>query len=281
MVRTDHYLYNYDMRERPWNVRVNSCGRMTCAPDWSWDTAPGLADYDLIAILKGRGEYRWPGGALPARAGSCLLLRKGGRYLGSMDPADPMTVVWVHFDYLGRSGKASRPAGRSLPALHRSLENPGFLHALLDRLLEAFRGDSGTGADFWLKAALLELLRQDARPRRSGHELEQARAVEELCARVRRRPGGRWRLADLAGALYCTPDHFGRLFRKYVGVSPGEFVLRARIDAAMGLLRSSSHSVTRIAELLGYGDVYAFSRQFKEKTGSAPTSYRRGATGRS
>jgi transcriptional regulator GlxA family with amidase domain len=83
-------------------------------------------------------------------------------------------------------------------------------------------------------------------------------------------------MSAMARRLYCSPDHFARLFRKHAGNSPGDFVVRARIDAAMGLLRSSSHSVKRIAELLGYPDVCAFSRQFRQKTGRTPTEHRRG-----
>jgi AraC-like DNA-binding protein len=276
MARTVIRLYNYDMLGEDLRVRVNSCGRMRCSPDWSWDTAPGLVDFDLISIHGGGGEYSTADEVVAVQAGSCLLLRPGRRYVGTQDPENPMDVTWVHFDYLDAGGVPARQGRRQLPALYRSLENSGFFFELLGRLLAAFRSGRSAEATLWLRGALFELARQDARPRWSGGQQEQARAVEELCARIRREPGARWRVPEMARRFYCTPDHFGRLFRKYVGTTPGEFVLRARIDAAMGLLRSSSHSVTRIAELLGYVDVYAFSRQFKQRTGRTPTGYRRG-----
>jgi len=270
------HLYNYDMQRAEVRARVNSCGRMHCSPDWSWDTAPGLVDFDLITIHGGRGEYRTSGDSFPVRAGSCLLLRRGQTYVGELDPDDPLDVTWVHFDYLEETGGPLYPDEDRLPALCRALEKAGFFFELLERLLCAFRAGDSAEAALWLGGALSELERQNARPRWSGVELEQSRFVDELCARIRREPGARWRVSELARRMYVTPDHFGRIFRKYVGTAPGEFVLRARLDAAMGLLRSSSHSVTRIAELLGYTDVYAFSRQFKQKTGRTPTAYRRG-----
>jgi len=182
----------------------------------------------------------------------------------------------VHFEYCRPGGAPRTPRGGELPALHRVLENAQFFGLVLDRLLAAHRDGPPPGAELWLAAALAELRRQDARPRWQGHELEQARGIEELCAAIRAEPGARWRLPGMARRLYCTPDHFTRLFRKHAGTSPGDFVVRARVDAAMGLLRSSSHSVKRIAELLGYPDISAFSRQFRQKTGQAPTGYRRG-----
>jgi len=275
MVGSAISLYNYDVNDQPIRTRVNSCGRMQCSSDWSWDTGPGLLDFDLIAIHGGSGCYRAPEKGFQVRRGSCLVLRPGIRYVGSHDPEDPMDVTWVHFEYLGPAGRAVRPPGKELPPLHRALQSADFCFELMGRLLAAFRSGKKGEAEIWLGAVLSELARQDARPERSGAERERALAIEELCASIRREPGARWRVSELARSFYVTPDHFGRMFRKYAGATPGEFVLRARIDAAMGLLRSSSHSVTRIAELLGYSDVYAFSRQFKLRTGLAPTAFRR------
>jgi AraC-like DNA-binding protein len=36
----------------------------------------------------------------------------------------------------------------------------------------------------------------------------------------------------------------------------------------------SSFSIGRIADLLGYSDIYHFSKQFKEKTGIPPSRFR-------
>ena len=78
----------------------------------------------------------------------------------------------------------------------------------------------------------------------------------------------------LARAVHYSPVHFGRLFRRFVGETPSAFLIRARMDAAKSLLRGSSASITQIAEYLGYGDVYFFSKQFREKVGSPPSEYR-------
>ncbi len=263
-------LYNPDMPKLPPLPTVNSCGTTRCSPDWSWDTSPGLPDYDLIAIHGGSGEYRDRQASYAARAGACMLLRRGGRYSASMDPSDPMTVSWVHFDLPGHG------TGTDLPDLYRVVENAPFLFSILDRVIEAHASGRGGEADFWLSAALRELARQDRRAEGGGRGAERAAAVFAVCAEVRDRPGGRWRVAGMARRAYLSPDHFGRLFRRQVGCTPGEFVLRSRVDAAMGLLRTSSHSITRIAELLGYVDVCAFSRQFRSRTGMSPSEYRKG-----
>jgi AraC family transcriptional regulator of arabinose operon len=59
-----------------------------------------------------------------------------------------------------------------------------------------------------------------------------------------------------------------------LGVTPGEYLIRLRMAEAKALLTGSSQSVTRIAELLGYRDIYTFSRQVKARTGRSPTAFR-------
>ena len=65
---------------------------------------------------------------------------------------------------------------------------------------------------------------------------------------------------DLAAQLHVSPEHFCRLFRRLQGMPPRAFITRTRIEAAQSLLLTSSHSITRIAELLGYESPFYFSR---------------------
>ena len=71
-----------------WKTRINSAGKVVCAPDWSWDTAPGLPDYDLITIWKGSGKYHIDSQTYIARPGACLLLPAGQRVVGEMNSVE-------------------------------------------------------------------------------------------------------------------------------------------------------------------------------------------------
>jgi AraC-like DNA-binding protein len=48
------------------------------------------------------------------------------------------------------------------------------------------------------------------------------------------------------------------------------------MDAAQALLLTSSHSVARIAELLGYQSPSHFTRHFKSAVGLSPSNFRLG-----
>ena len=68
-------------------------------------------------------------------------------------------------------------------------------------------------------------------------------------------------------------------FRKYffqaTGESPGEYRLNARLERGAELLAHTGHSIEEIAGLLGYRDSFAFSAQFKRKTGQCPRDFRK------
>lgn len=66
---------------------------------------------------------------------------------------------------------------------------------------------------------------------------------------------------------------FGELFRKIYDETPGKYVTLKRIEYAKILLSTKSISVTEVASLCSFSDVYYFSRQFKTYTGFTPSDF--------
>ncbi|MBP1993364.1 AraC family transcriptional regulator [Paenibacillus eucommiae] len=77
----------------------------------------------------------------------------------------------------------------------------------------------------------------------------------------------------LAAVAGLNPEHYSRMFRKYMGMSPVDYVTKLRMQQAQSLLRHSNKSIIEIAHLVGYVDPYYFSRRFKQMIGVAPTFY--------
>lgn len=80
-------------------------------------------------------------------------------------------------------------------------------------------------------------------------------------------------LAELASACGMGESYFQKLFRKVYGVSPKRYIIQLKINHACDLLRSERYSVTQIAEMCNFSDVYFFSRQFKAYMGITPTEF--------
>lgn len=261
-------------------VRINRLARFYCKSDWSWDVAgrsnwteeentPCFFNFNLWAILQGVGELKAPEGIFELRAGECFILRGNEHYTANHDPSDPLVVFAVHFDFIDHKGEIFYPETQ----FFRKIEHVEFFAHMQERMESAWLGRSGD-AEFWLEACLKEIGQQDRESAIHGYKRKQVDIIRGICAEIRRYPGEQYSVDDLAQRLHCSRYHFTRLFKEVNNVSPQEFIVDARIEAAKGLLHSSNYTIGRIANLLGYSDIYFFSRQFKNKTGCSPSQYR-------
>lgn len=82
-------------------------------------------------------------------------------------------------------------------------------------------------------------------------------------------------LFDLAQELKLTESYFIRLFGARMRQSPMKYYMKLKIEAASALLTCTDLSVKEIAAKLSFSSEFHFSKQFKSKTGLAPTYYRR------
>lgn len=78
----------------------------------------------------------------------------------------------------------------------------------------------------------------------------------------------------LARRLGVTPRHLARVFHADVGVTPGEFVERIRVEHARRLLERTDLTSERIAAESGLGSVETLHRVFRVRMGTTPREYR-------
>lgn len=86
-------------------------------------------------------------------------------------------------------------------------------------------------------------------------------------------------LERAAARAALSPFHFLRLFTKAIGVSPHQYLLRARLRHAARLLAEEDRAVTDIAYDVGFGDLSNFVRSFRRAAGVSPGGFRALARG--
>ena len=79
---------------------------------------------------------------------------------------------------------------------------------------------------------------------------------------------------DVSAYLNLDRTYFFRIFKKYTGMSPEQYIMNYRIRKSLELLKNSPYSVSEIATFVGISDVYYFSRLFKKIMNMSPTEYR-------
>lgn len=81
-------------------------------------------------------------------------------------------------------------------------------------------------------------------------------------------------IEDVSAHLSVNRRYLYKLFKKYSGTSPKQYLSNIRISRATELLSTSDLSVTEIALEVGYKDPLQFSAFFKKQTGFSPKKYR-------
>ena len=79
----------------------------------------------------------------------------------------------------------------------------------------------------------------------------------------------------LAGRASLSPRQFARAFAAEVGMPPGRYVDRARLEAARRRLEDTASGVEETARACGYGTSEAMRRAFIRALGVSPAEYRR------
>lgn len=78
------------------------------------------------------------------------------------------------------------------------------------------------------------------------------------------------KLTMLSGLSY---SYYKKLFIEKYGTSPVKYITNLKIKRACELLKTKKFTVTEVAEMCGFENVYYFSNVFKKEIGTAPTRY--------
>ena len=82
-------------------------------------------------------------------------------------------------------------------------------------------------------------------------------------------------LHEVSVACGLSISHFSRAFHKSTGLAPHAWLLKARIDRAMTMLRRREGSISEIALACGFADHSHFTRVFRRRVGMGPAEWRR------
>jgi transcriptional regulator GlxA family with amidase domain len=103
-------------------------------------------------------------------------------------------------------------------------------------------------------------------------EREPLREVQRF---VVEHPGGDLSVPALAERAHMSARHFARSFREEVGMTPGRYVERVRLENARRRLEDTGEPVASIAASCGFGSAETMRRVFLRALGVSPAEYRR------
>ena len=245
-----------------------------CEPGWRWSPPP-LPDYDLWFVLEGEGEMHLQGRTHALRPGICFIVPPGAAPSATQNPRNRLEVFYVHFEPLEDSGAMISLDAMLLPPQGMVLQD----RALFDeqaRRCAAYAEHEGDllaqrQTALLVEQMLLHLWEEAARPMVNPQD----RCLREIGAAIRGNPGAEWSVESQAERACLSRSQYTRRFVRLYGISPTQFVIRCRLERASQLLSETDMTVSEVADVLGYRDLFFFSRQFKSHFGRPPGILRR------
>jgi AraC-like DNA-binding protein len=209
--------------------------------------------------------------------GSILIGHPSGEYTATHEHAYGDECLSFHF-----SPELVDAAGGGVGLWQRGALPPVPELLVLGELGQAaIDGRSDLAADepgMLLAAAFVDVVSGRTRPSRppTAHDRRRAvRAAQWLDAHSSEEVD----LEDAAKESGLSRFHFLRTFSSVLGVTPHQFLVRARLRRAASMLAEDRRPITDIAFDVGFGDLSNFVHSFHRAAGVSPRAFRRVAKG--
>ena len=161
-----------------------------------------------------------------------------------------------------------RRAGLFFPRGGLALER--MLHRLSAHGRHALSAEEASEAAFQL---LLTLRSMASEGPAEGRRLPQV--VEAALGILQREYAFLDGIGELADRLEVSQEYLTRCFCRCLGITPGRYLNRVRIENARLLLRQGGHSVQFVSDACGFTNANYFARVFRAAVGMNPAEYAR------
>lgn len=246
---------------------------------------------ELVIVTCGIAMHMLEGNAFPVTAGDVFLLQ--GRQRHFFSQREDLDLINIMYDpeKIGLPENELRklpgycamfmlePAYRYRHRFASRLHLSRVPLAQVELLAEAMEREcegAAPGHEVALRAKLLELMvflsrAYTATDTTEAHALLRVGnvigALENDFARD-------WKVEELLAIAHMSRSNLMRVFRKATGQTPIDYLVRLRIQKAMGMLRSTDFPITEIALEVGFNDSNYFTRQFRRMVGMPPRRFR-------
>ena len=281
-----HYLTTSD-EDHEWGISLNVTGRSAILPNhtypsdehpsgyfFSWEAGRVLNEYQINYITEGEGELENEFGHFNLKAGSVFITFPGKwhRYRPNLKTG------WTE-NYIGFNGNIIHQLlSNNYFSPQKPVLNIGIREEMIDTYLKTFEltRNEKPGFQYIASGMIVKLLGYlisfEKEKDFSGKEI--ARIIEEVRFEMRQNLNHDLDFQLLAKKHHVSYSYFRKMFKKYTGISPGQYHLQLRIMRAKELIVTTEKSMKEICYELGFQSIHYFSRLFKSKMGVPPTQLR-------
>ena len=236
-------------------------------------------DFYLIYLTDGEIRFDKPYHEKPMKSGEFIILKAHFPFdYTALSPC--VDYYWVHF-----SGREAESVLDGAKLATNQVMRVGVHDRLVDDFFSLFLtfSDKSALAEELRAHALLTFLLDLSKALHSKtvSDSRAAVTVARSTAYIHEHIAEALTVESLAAREYLSSGRYRDIFRRMLGMSPQEYILKLRVDIARDLLTDSQLSIAEIALSVGCPDSRYFSRLFMKRTGISPSAYRKIGTKRS
>jgi AraC-like DNA-binding protein len=207
---------------------------------------------------------------------SVLFFPTGRKHRIVPDPAIGADLVCASIDY---QDPIANPVAHALPPFlkFQLSRYPDLKKAAKWLFREAFGDKSGRAPmiDRLVDIFIIQVLRQVLDDEKVTHGMLAGLSHTHLAhviTSIHAQPEYPWSLDSMAELAFMSRSKFADLFREVVEETPGEYLSNWRMSVAQSELLKG-HSVSIVADKVGYENGSALARAFRKKTGTSPKNW--------
>jgi len=227
----------------------------------------------VFYTLGGTGVVRQGGQSVTLTRGQALLMDcRAPQSYGTAPGHNHWYHLWCHVD---GTGVAALGAHLGLPRLVPVALPLSAVRAPFDVLFERLGTESlenTARVGLAVHAILAEMVAAAQQEAQTDDD-----PVTLACAYVERHFAEDVTLEQLAAAAAVSPSYLIRLFKRKMGTTPHDYLLRYRISRAKELLAETRLTSAAIAQRVGFHSESNFSYRFSRMVGQSPRAYRQSA----
>lgn len=250
--------------------------------------------FEIIRFRKGKTVFHINGQRIPVKAGDLLFMNSGELHgATSLKPnLVEYDAIVFHPSLLGSMSGGTKLSDRVTPYVAGTKtfanlvtkEHPHYdkLFLIISTIIEEFdnkQSDYEHAVRANCQLAFTWLIRWCTIPQSDERKLEDIKHKTErfkpLLSFVEDHYDKKITIEQAAELVHLSPYHFCNVFKKLTGLTFGQFLNLHRVYEAEHLLRTTSYSITEIAEKTGYGSINHFSKMFKKLKGFPPSQLRK------
>ncbi len=226
---------------------------------------------DLVGWLR-----RWAPGArrIASVCTGAFLLAEAGLLDGLR-----VTTHWAYCESLARRYPSLHVDPEPIFIRDGKIATSAGVTAGIDLALALVEDDLGRDVALSVARHLVMFLRRPGNQTQFSTQLAAQVArrepLRELQNWIASQPGEDLSVPALAARANLSPRQFARAFTAEVGMTPGRYVDRSRLETARRLLEDAGEGIEQIARTCGYGTPEAMRRAFLRTFGVGPAEYRR------